>query len=183
VAATSDNETAASAVLHNGIVTITGNRTGIAKITITTDRGMAVLTATVEKPDGARLGAYQERNGSLVLDPADALEQSEYTNTADSNNGTHTWTLARNGLRVVPMANSGAQANWLATNASQAQTLLTAGPTDQSADSLQAATAVSGSSSPIDAGTGDRELVASPGDHGGWWRSPGCAARGGSRAG
>jgi hypothetical protein len=69
VTAASDNETAASAVLHNGIVTITGHRVGIAEITITTDGGMAVLTATVEKPDGAPLGAYQERNGSLVIDP------------------------------------------------------------------------------------------------------------------
>lgn len=74
-----------------------------------------------------------------MIDPSDALEQSEYANTVDSNNGTHTWTLARNSLQVVPMANSGAQANWLATNAMRTQTLLTRGPRPtKSADSLQA---------------------------------------------
>lgn len=131
VTARSDNETAASAGVDNGVVTITGNRVGIAEITITTiDGGLALFTATVEKADGARLGAYQERDGLVVIDPSDALERSEYAGAVDSNNGTHTWTLVRNGLRAVPVADSIAKANWLANNAVQAQALLAAGPAD-----------------------------------------------------
>lgn len=130
VAAASDNKTAASAVAGDGVVTITGNRVGVAEITITTADGLALVTATVEKADGARLGAYQERDGSVVIDPSDALEQSQYAGFADSNNGTHTWALVRNGLQVVPVADSTAKANWLANNAAQSRTLLAAGPAD-----------------------------------------------------
>lgn len=131
VAATSDNETAVSAVVHDGAVTLTGNRVGIAQITITTvHSGLAVLTATVEKAGGERLGAYQEQDGLVVIDPADALERSDYATLVDGNDGTHTWALARNGLQAVPVADAGAKANWLANNATQAQALLAAGPAD-----------------------------------------------------
>ncbi|MFL6125393.1 glycosyl hydrolase 115 family protein [Actinophytocola sp.] len=130
VTVTSDNETAVSAVLHNGVPTITGNRVGVAEITITTPGGMALLTATVAKAGGPRLGAYQERAGSVVIDPSDALERSEYANLVAGNDGTHTWALVRNGVQAVPVANSGAKANWLANTAAQAQALLAAGPAD-----------------------------------------------------
>lgn len=140
VTATSNNKTAVSAVVHNGAVTIIGNRVGIAEITVTTNRGLAVFTATVEKADGERLGAYQERAGSVVIDPSDALERSEYANAVGSNNGTHTWALVRNGLQTVPVADSSAKANWLANNAAQAQALLAAGPADRVNGSAAAGT-------------------------------------------
>jgi hypothetical protein len=141
VTATTNNETAVSAAVDNGTVTITGNRAGIAEITITTaDGGLAVVTATATKPDGARLGAYQEQDGLVVLDPADALERSEYATMADSNNGTHTWTLTRNGLQAVPVADASAKANWLANNPAQAQALFTAAPADHVNGSAAAGT-------------------------------------------
>jgi hypothetical protein len=140
VAATSDNETAVSAALDDGMVTITGNRVGIATITITTADGLALVTATVEKADGARLGAYQEQDGVVVIDPSDALERSEYASMVASNNGTHTWALVRNGLQSVPVADAGAKANWLANNATQAQALLAAGPADHVNGSAAAGT-------------------------------------------
>ncbi len=130
VTAASDNETAVSAAQANGTVTLTGNRVGIAEITITTATGSAVLTATVAKPTGERLGAYQEQAGLVVIDPSDALERSAYATMVDSNDGTHTWTLVRNGLRAVPVADASAKANWLANNATQAQALLDAGPAE-----------------------------------------------------
>jgi len=130
VAATSDNKTAVSAAVGDGEVAITGNRVGIAEITITTAHGLAVLTATADKVDDAPLGAYQERAGLVVIDPADALERSVSAGAVDSNDGTHGWALVRNGLQVVPVADSGAKANWLANNATQAQALLAAGPAD-----------------------------------------------------
>lgn len=130
VTVTSDNETAVSPGIDDGTATITGNRVGTAEITITTADGLAVLTATVARADGPRLGAYQEQDGLVVIDPSDALEQSEYASTVDSNDGTHTWALVRNGLQAVPVADATAKANWLANNAAQAQALLAAGPTD-----------------------------------------------------
>jgi hypothetical protein len=129
VTAVSDNKTAATASVANGIVTISGNRVGIAQVTITTAHGSAVVTATVT-PTGERLGAYQERVGLVVIDPADALEHSDFADAVDSSNGIHTFTLARNGLRVVPVADASAKANWLANNATQAQALLAAGPAE-----------------------------------------------------
>jgi hypothetical protein len=129
VTATSNNEIAVSAEVDNGTVTITGNRVGTAEITITTTDGLALLTATVTKTE--HRGAYEERGGLVVIDPSDALERSEYAGMFDSNNGTHTWTLQRNGLRTVPAADASAKANWLANNAAQAQALLAAGPTDR----------------------------------------------------
>ncbi|HEX6352801.1 glycosyl hydrolase 115 family protein [Actinophytocola sp.] len=140
VTATSNNETAVSTVIDDGVVTITGNRVGIAEITITAGGGLAVLTATVTQADGAPRGAYRERDGLVVIDPSDALERSEYATVVDSNNGTHTWALARNGLQAVPVADSGAKANWLANNVAQAEALLAAGPADRVNGSAAAGT-------------------------------------------
>jgi hypothetical protein len=63
-----------------------------------------------------------------VADAADALEKSAYANAIDSNNGMHTWTLTRNGVQVVPVATGSAQANWLATTATEGEALLAAAP-------------------------------------------------------
>jgi PKD repeat protein len=129
VAVESDNETAASVTLDGDEVTVTGNRVGIAVITITNGDGeVSSFTVKVERADGPQLGAYLEEDELVVIDAADGLEASEYANAIDSNNGTHTWALARNGLQAVPVATSSAQANWLATSAAQGQALLEAGP-------------------------------------------------------
>lgn len=130
VTAESDNDTAASVALDNGTVSITGHRVGIAEITLSTrDDELSSFTVTVNRANGPQLGAYQEKDGLVVIDPTDALEKSTYANAIDSNNGTHTWTLKRNGMQTVPVASAGAKANWLANSAAEGQALLAAAPT------------------------------------------------------
>ncbi|MEV0354127.1 glycosyl hydrolase 115 family protein [Nonomuraea sp. NPDC050680] len=129
VAAESDNESAASVAVADGLVRVTGHRVGKAELSITAGGGEAwVAPVTVGRAAGAPVGAYLERDGSVVFDAADALEKSAAANATDSNNGTHGWALARNGLQVVPPADAGAKAQWLATSAAQAEALFKAGP-------------------------------------------------------
>ncbi|GAA3598101.1 hypothetical protein GCM10022419_096860 [Nonomuraea rosea] len=130
-AAKSDNETAASVAVTDGQVRITGHRAGTAEISITVGGQAWVASVTVGRAAGAPVGAYLERDGSAVLDAADALEKSASATAIDGNNGTHGWALARNGLQVVPPADAGAKAQWLATSAAQAEALFKAGPTEK----------------------------------------------------
>ncbi|MGW0200642.1 glycosyl hydrolase 115 family protein [Nonomuraea sp. NPDC003201] len=132
VSAASDNETAVSVAVQNGQVRVTGHRVGTAEVSVTAGRGEAwVVPVTVGRAAGAPVGAYLERDGSVVFDAADALEKSASANAVDSNNGTHGWALARNGLQAVPPADAGAKAQWLATSAAQAEALFGAGPTQK----------------------------------------------------
>lgn len=132
VSAASDNETAASVAVEEGEVRVTGHRVGTAELALAAGDGTQwVATVVVGRAAGAPGGAYQERGGLVVVDTTDALEDSEFAASAGSNNGTHDWALARNGLQVVPAANSGAKAQWLATSAAQAEALFGAGPTDK----------------------------------------------------
>ncbi|MEU5725810.1 glycosyl hydrolase 115 family protein [Micromonospora sp. NPDC047738] len=132
VAAESDNETAVSVAIKDGAVSITGRRAGRTEVSITAGGGEAwVLAVTVRRADGAPVGPYLEQDGLVVLDPADALEKSASARATDSNNGTHGWALARNGLQVVPPADASAKAQWLATSAAQAEALFKAGPTQK----------------------------------------------------
>ncbi|MEU7749231.1 glycosyl hydrolase 115 family protein [Nonomuraea sp. NPDC049158] len=131
-AAESDNETAASVAVKDGQVLVTGRRAGKAELSITAAGGEAwVAPVTVGSAEGTPVGPYLERDGSVVFDAADALEKSAAANATDSNNGTHGWALARNGLQVVPPADAGAKAQWLATSAAQAEALFKAGPTQK----------------------------------------------------
>lgn len=132
VTAESDNETAASVALDHGQVSITGHRVGTAEINVTSDNGgSGTFTVTVNSGNNSQPGAYQEKDGQVVIDAADALEKSAYANTINSNNGTHTWALSQNGLQVVPIPNINAKANWLASSTAEAQALLAAAPTQK----------------------------------------------------
>ncbi|WP_219536764.1 glycosyl hydrolase 115 family protein [Nonomuraea guangzhouensis] len=131
VAAESDNETAVSVAVKDGQVRVTGHRAGTAELSITAGGEAWVAPVTVGRAAGAPVGAYLERDGSVVFDAADALEKSASANAADSNNGTHGWAPARNGLQVVPPADASAKAQWLATSAAQAEALFKAGPTQK----------------------------------------------------
>lgn len=130
-AAESDNETAVSVAVQGGQVRVTGRRAGTAELSITAGGEAWVAPVTVGRAPGAPVGAYLERDGSVVLDAADALEKSASANAVASNNGTHGWAPARNGLQVVPPADAGAKAQWLATSAAQAEALFKAGPTEK----------------------------------------------------
>jgi hypothetical protein len=141
VAAESQNPTAATVALDDGELTLTGRRPGTTEITVTRADGMfASFSVTVESAAEGKLGAYQERDGVVVIDAVDALEQSAYARAVDSNNGTHTWALTQNGLQVVPVGTSAAQAHWLATSAAQGAALLAAGPQQRVNGSLAAGT-------------------------------------------
>jgi hypothetical protein len=141
VAVESDNEIAVSARLDDGDVTITGHRVGTAEVTMESGDGtLSSFTATVLKEAGPQLGAYQENGGLVVIDASNALEKSEYANAIDSNNGTHRWALNRNGMQVVPVADSSSKANWLANSAAEAQALLNAEPTQKVNGSAAAGT-------------------------------------------
>ena len=130
--AASDNETAVSVAVAGGKVSVTGNRVGRAELTITGSDGADWVASVAVGPGaGEPAGAYLERAGLVVLDAADALEGSDFADATASNNGTHDWALARNGLQVVPPANSSAKAQWLATSAAQAEALFGAGPTEK----------------------------------------------------
>ncbi|MEO3790788.1 glycosyl hydrolase 115 family protein [Nonomuraea sp. B10E15] len=131
-AAGSDNTTAASVAVEDGRIRVTGHRVGTAELSITAGGGQAwVAPVTVGRAEGSPTGPYEERDGLAVIDAADALEKSAAAHATDSNNGTHTWALARNGLQVVPPADAGAKANWLATTAAQAEALFEAGPAEK----------------------------------------------------
>ncbi|MEV0618879.1 glycosyl hydrolase 115 family protein [Nonomuraea sp. NPDC050404] len=130
-AAESDNRTAASVAVRDGQVSVTGHRAGKAELSITAGGEVWVAPVTVGRAEGAPVGPYQERDGSAVIDAADALEKSASANAAESNNGTHGWALARNGLQVVPPADASAKAQWLATTAAEAEALFKAGPTQK----------------------------------------------------
>ncbi len=141
VALKSDNETAVSVTLDDGEAAVTGNRVGTAQVTVTTEDGtLSSFTATVSKQDDPPLGAYQEKDGRVVMDASDVLEASEYANTIDSNNGTHRWSLNRNGMQASPPATSSSKASWIATSATQAQALLDATPTQKVNGSAAAGT-------------------------------------------
>ncbi|MFJ3405091.1 glycosyl hydrolase 115 family protein [Promicromonospora sp. NPDC090134] len=130
--AESDNETAASAAVSGGAVTVTGNRVGTAELSVTAGDGTTwVASVTVGRGEDAPSGVYQERGGLVVMDAADALADDDGAVSDPSNNGTHDWALARNGVQVVPPANSSAKAQWLATTAAQAEALFNAGPTEK----------------------------------------------------
>ncbi|MET7338558.1 glycosyl hydrolase 115 family protein [Nonomuraea sp. NPDC005650] len=132
VAANSDNETAVSVEVQDGQARVTGHRAGTAEVSITAGGGEAwVVPVTVGRGEGAPVGPYLEQGGRVVADAADALENSASAHATDSNNGTHRWALARNGLQVVPPADAGAKAQWLATSAAQAEALFKAGPTQK----------------------------------------------------
>ncbi|WP_103962127.1 glycosyl hydrolase 115 family protein [Nonomuraea solani] len=130
-AAESDNETAASVEVKDGQVRVTGHRAGKAELSITAGGDAWVAPVTVGRAAGAPTGAYLERDGSVVFDAADALEKSTSANAIGSNNGTHDWALARNGLQAVPPADASAKAQWPATTAAQAEALFKAGPTEK----------------------------------------------------
>jgi len=132
VSVTSDNETAVSASLDGDAVRITGHRAGIAEVAATArDGSVTVATVSVTRAVGAPVGTYQEEAGSIVIDAADALEDTPGARSEASNNGTHTWAQARNGVQAVPPASAGAKANWIATSPAQATALFSAGPTDK----------------------------------------------------
>lgn len=132
VGAESDNETAASVTVSGGEVRVTGHRAGTAELALTGRDGTAwVASVTVLPAEAGPAGAYRERDGLVVLDTADTLEDSGFAGSTASNNGTHDWALARNGLQVVPPASSTAKAQWLATSAAQAEALFAAGPTEK----------------------------------------------------
>lgn len=118
--------------MKDGQVRVTVHTVGMAELSITAGGGEAwVARVTVGGAAGASVGAYLERDGLVVFDAADALEKSASAKAVDSNNGTHGWALARNGLQVVPPADAGAKAQWLATSAAQAEALFEAGPTQK----------------------------------------------------
>lgn len=130
--AASDNDTAASVAVENGVVSVTGHRVGMAELAITAADGTAwVASVTVGPDEGAPTGVYQERDGLVVVDAADALADDDSAVSNPSNNGTHDWALARNGVQVVPPASSSAKAQWLATSAAEAEALFSAGPTEK----------------------------------------------------
>ena len=129
--AESDNETAATVAVKDGTLSVTGRRVGKAEVSITAGGEAWVLSVTVQRAEGAPAGPYLEQGGQVVIDPTDALTPSPSSKAAASNNGTHHWALARNGIQVVPPADSSAKANWIATSATQAQTLFSAGPTQK----------------------------------------------------
>ncbi|WP_158609387.1 glycosyl hydrolase 115 family protein [Micromonospora musae] len=130
--AESDNKTAASVTITDGELSITGHRVGRAEVSITTGGGETwVAPVTVGRAEGAPVGPYLEQDGLVILDAADALENSASAHATASNNETHGWALARNGLQVVPPADASAKAQWLATSAAQAEALFRAGPTQK----------------------------------------------------
>ncbi|MET7752482.1 glycosyl hydrolase 115 family protein [Micromonospora sp. NPDC005367] len=132
MAAESDNTTAVSVTVAGGELSITGHRVGKGELSITTGGGETwVAPVTVTRGEGAPGGPYLEQDGLVVLDAADALENSASAHATASNNGTHGWALARNGLQVVPPADASAKANWLATSTAQAEALFSAGPTEK----------------------------------------------------
>ena len=136
----SSNATIVSVALDQGRVQITGGRAGTAAITaVGRDGAFTSLTVTVVKGDAPPLGSYQERDGLVVIDAADALERSAFADAIDSNNTTHTWAQAPNGLQTVPIASGSAQ-HWLATSAAQGQALLAATPTQKVNGSAAAGT-------------------------------------------
>ncbi|MFC8731334.1 glycosyl hydrolase 115 family protein [Luteimicrobium sp. NPDC057192] len=131
-AAASDNPTAATVAVSDGKATVTGRRVGTAEITVAdADGGLWALPVTVHRSASAPTGAFVERGGLVVLDVADALEESESARTTDGNDGVHTWALGRNGLQVVPPAISSAKAQWLATTPAEGEALLEAGSSDE----------------------------------------------------
>ncbi|WP_165974681.1 glycosyl hydrolase 115 family protein [Nonomuraea deserti] len=131
-AAESDNKTAVSVAVKDGRLRVTGHRVGMAELSITAGGGEAwVAPVAVGRAEGAPTGPYLEQDGLAVIDAADALEKSAAAHATGSNNGTHGWALARNGLQVVPPADAGAKAQWLATSPAQAEALFKAGPTQK----------------------------------------------------
>ena len=102
VAANSKDQNVVIAKLANGKLLLTGNRTGKVLVQVIFDNGHKgyLFVTVITGADGN--GLYNEENGLVVFNAADAMANGSFAYTTDSNDGIHTWEYLGSGISVLP---------------------------------------------------------------------------------
>ncbi len=103
-----------AAQLADGMLTLTGKRAGktLAEIVFTNGSKGYLLATVSTRTSGDSL--YNEENGLVVFDAADAMANGSFTYSTDSDDGIHTWEYLNGGISVLPDNGS----NWQSTSLS-----------------------------------------------------------------
>lgn len=102
-AAVSANPKVAQVVkVENGVLTLSGLRAGVTSLSVSTTEGDGILQVHVQPRPDAGSGVYQEQDGLVVVDAADAMADNLYAVRTDSNDQVHAWQLVDGGLKVLP---------------------------------------------------------------------------------
>lgn len=113
-----ENSNSVAVSLHSdgqGTYTVTANRVGTAEIKLELASGELIGRGTIQvtvQAEPATVGPYQFVDGQMVIDVADALENSDFAYSTARDE--HTWELSRNGLQCAP--DTGNTGKWTDTN-------------------------------------------------------------------
>ena len=101
VSSSEQNVVTAKVTAENTVV-LTGVRAGTATVAVTfEDQSVGTIRVTVTTAaDGD--GLYNEENGLLVIDAADAMTNGEYTYSTPASDGIHAWKYSGVGVQLLP---------------------------------------------------------------------------------
>ena len=84
---------------------IIAKRAGGAQFIVNTEKGSGTQKVIVCPKEDAGMGVYQEKDGLVVINAADAANDTRYTYRTPAKDNIHTWELDGTGLKVLPDVN------------------------------------------------------------------------------